>query len=161
MVDVNPDSNRNLYNIWAPTYDADMADQAYRAPKLIGELVKDTLKVSATARILDVGCGTGLLGKELLGLEYTNIDGLDFSHEMLKLARKKECYESCELLKVHPKLADPPVPEGVTESYDLITFCSSIAPGHISPSCIPLFLPHMNKNAYIVFAMIYSPNKLV
>ena len=45
-------------------------------------------------RILDVGCGTGLVGEELQKYGCKNIDGADLSAEMLKLAEAKGIYGS-------------------------------------------------------------------
>ena len=44
--------------------------------------------------ILDIGCGTGLVGEELHKNGYKNIDGVDFSPDMLKLAKEKGIYSS-------------------------------------------------------------------
>ena len=45
-------------------------------------------------RILDVGCGTGLVGSELNRIGYKNLDGLDASPEMLKIAAEKNIFKS-------------------------------------------------------------------
>ena len=45
-------------------------------------------------RILDVGCGTGLVGEELYKRGHKNIDGVDFAPEMLKHAEEKGLYGS-------------------------------------------------------------------
>ena len=44
--------------------------------------------------ILDVGCGTGLVGEELHKHGYKNIDGVDLSAEMLNIAKAKDIYGS-------------------------------------------------------------------
>ena len=44
------------------------------------------------ARILDLGCGTGLVGDELLKRSYKNIDGVDLTPELLELAKAKGIY---------------------------------------------------------------------
>ena len=42
--------------------------------------------------MLDAGCGTGLSGPYLRALGYEAIEGLDFSEEMLGLARRRNAY---------------------------------------------------------------------
>ena len=49
---------------------------------------------TSDVRILDVGCGTGLVGEELYKRGYKNIDGVDFASEMLKRAEEKGLYGS-------------------------------------------------------------------
>ena len=76
-----------LYDSWADDYDTELLDElGYVAPRLTAEAfcrhVPDT-----NALILDVGCGTGLVGKELHDAGYTHVDGLDISNEMLEIGR--------------------------------------------------------------------------
>ena len=44
--------------------------------------------------LLDAGCGTGLSGPYLRALGYDAIEGLDFSEEMLGLARRRNAYSA-------------------------------------------------------------------
>ncbi|KAI6659049.1 hypothetical protein LOD99_14725 [Oopsacas minuta] len=51
-------------------------------------------------RILDAGAGTGLVGKRLSELGYTNITALDISHKMLIQCKEEGCYKEfhqCDL----------------------------------------------------------------
>ena len=54
---------------------------------VISKLINDKEK------ILDVGCGTGLSGFSLRKFGFKNIDGLDLSKEMLKIASDKKIYK--------------------------------------------------------------------
>merc|ERR1712223_1806282 len=51
-----------------------------------------TSKDRANARVLDLAAGTGLVGKDLHKVGFTNIDGVDFSEAMLVELRKKNVY---------------------------------------------------------------------
>lgn len=53
---------RSIYNAWALHYDEDMRKCHYRAPRMLVEFVEG-LGLPKTCSILDVGCGTGLLGE--------------------------------------------------------------------------------------------------
>jgi predicted TPR repeat methyltransferase len=44
------------------------------------------------ARILDLGCGTGLVGEELKKHGYKTIDGVDLTPELLESAKAKGIY---------------------------------------------------------------------
>lgn len=80
------DDQRHIYREWAETYDKELIeDFGYVAPR---ESV-DALAVRIpdhTAPVLDMGCGTGLVGQLLDQAGYEHIDGIDLSPEMLEKA---------------------------------------------------------------------------
>ena len=49
--------------------------------------------VFRSVSILDLACGTGLLGGEVIKHGYVNLDGLDASLQMLGQARKKTIFK--------------------------------------------------------------------
>ena len=61
------------------------------------------------ARILDAGCGTGLIGAGLAARGYRNLTGIDISASMLKRAREREGVYSGGLVKAD--LCSMPFPE--------------------------------------------------
>lgn len=80
------------YDQWSATYDQDMQDiHGYIAPSLIANAFgKD--QVSQSCSILDVGCGTGLIGGELKKRGFLNLYGSDFSDGMMAVAETKSVY---------------------------------------------------------------------
>lgn len=82
----------DIYEDWAPTYESTMlADYGYVAPGIAVDAF-EMVCPDRGARILDLGCGTGLVGVELAGRGYTTIDGLDIAPNMLAEARAKQVY---------------------------------------------------------------------
>ncbi len=78
-----------LYRDWAQSYDATMLDGLrYVTPRKTASLLFEALQ-ETTARILDVGSGTGLAGEHLARLGFSNIDALDYSPEMLDVAEMR------------------------------------------------------------------------
>ena len=76
-------------------YDSDLKKWLYDAPEKAAKRL--ATRLPPHSRILDVGCGTGLVGVELNKLGFTNIDGLDISERSLnvaesRLAENKEIY---------------------------------------------------------------------
>ncbi|MEX0734244.1 MAG: class I SAM-dependent methyltransferase [Steroidobacteraceae bacterium] len=70
--------------VWGSrNYDADAA-RWYRAPDIMAEHLKPWL--SAGAQILDVGCGTGLSGQNLIHAGH-QVSGIDLSSAMAEKAR--------------------------------------------------------------------------
>ena len=90
-LDENDDA-RDLYRDWAQTYDGHLqGDLGYTLPSTVAQHFADVI-IDRSARVLDIGCGTGLTGLSLAAHGFTCIDGLDFSPEMLSEARKKGFY---------------------------------------------------------------------
>jgi len=65
----------------------------YRAPEQLAELVAPMLSRANPARVIDLGCGTGLLGAALAQAGAgANIVGIDLSGKMLERARQRGEY---------------------------------------------------------------------
>ena len=93
---------RELFDAFAPRFDAELQGAlAYRTPGLLAAL----LGPGPFARVLDLGCGTGLSGAALRPLA-TRLEGLDLSLRMLARARAAGHYDALhegDLLEVLPK----------------------------------------------------------
>ncbi|MFQ5545757.1 MAG: class I SAM-dependent DNA methyltransferase [Acidiferrobacterales bacterium] len=121
------DEARSLYRDWATSYDTDLVDPlGYVGPQRVADIAAARCR-DPNAHILDVGCGTGLVGQRLAYLGYTKLDGLDFSQEMLDVARTKNVY-------VALMNADLTQPLSIkTASYDVIVSCGTFTHGHVGP----------------------------
>ena len=124
------DEARALYRDWASTYDAHLENGLlYRAPQRIAEILAEVVEDSA-ALILDVGCGTGLVGDYLDHLGFHMIDGLDFSPEMLMVAGEKSVYRTL----IEADLEKPlEIADGV---YDAAICCGTFTHGHVGPKAL-------------------------
>ena len=76
----------DYYDEWTVEnkYDKDMVDWKYSGPQETVDLFKKHIS-KKNIKILDAGCGTGLVGIELKKVGFTNCDGADFSQKMLDL----------------------------------------------------------------------------
>lgn len=84
-----PDANRELYAAWAPTYESEfVVEHGYIYHQQVAAVFRAGFTHSGLP-VLDVGCGTGIVGAELRRLGCTVIDGIDISPEMLAKARSK------------------------------------------------------------------------
>lgn len=86
-----------FYRKAASNYDKDVKEhRGYIGHETSVEVFVRTLKqynFSGDEIILDVGAGTGLVGEELSKRNFTNIDALDASEELLGEAKKKGIYK--------------------------------------------------------------------
>jgi len=95
---------KNYYDDWAEDYDQTLEDWEYRTPADAVELICPHLSIGS--RILDVGCGTGLFGREVGHRVEAEIHGVDISDASLALAKEQNRYRS---LTQHD-LQDLPLP---------------------------------------------------
>jgi len=81
----------SAYDDWAESYDTDMGEVGYRHPSVaLGLLTRHLPRGSSP--ILDAGAGTGLAGELLGTMGYPEVDALDASEGMLRIARSKNTY---------------------------------------------------------------------
>ncbi|MEM7195135.1 MAG: methyltransferase domain-containing protein [Pseudomonadota bacterium] len=89
----SPADKQERYDQWADSYESDLVEQlGYVAH--IEVVARFCERVSdRNAAILDMGCGTGLVGDALRQEGYSSVDGADFSIEMLTIARERNVYD--------------------------------------------------------------------
>lgn len=84
-----PADSIRLYGEWAPTYDSDLIERiGYVVHQRVAEILLRQRSLIDGA-VLDVGCGTGLVGVKLRERGIDVIDGVDISPQMLDEAGKK------------------------------------------------------------------------
>lgn len=148
----SPEDAKKLYGDWASTYDQELvAENAYTGPELAAAVLARELS-HRDARIIDIGCGTGLVGERLRDTGFSNIDGLDLVPEMLAVAAAKGTYNElveADLLKGAP-LADA--------TYDAAISVGTFTHNHVGPAGLDevlrlvrpggLFVVMINVEAY-------------
>ena len=85
----------NLFDQYAPYYDRHLTQTLqFRVPQLLIKVLKehDVIDDHKKISILDLGCGSGLLG-ELLSPFASIMIGIDLSKSMLEIAAMKGCYQ--------------------------------------------------------------------
>ena len=90
----NLTETKNYYDIWSNEYDFTLKKWNYRVPKKSANLLIKKL-TSKPKNILDLACGTGLFGEELINVyNKSQIYGLDISKKSLIVAKKKNIYKN-------------------------------------------------------------------
>ena len=86
------DDKLQHYDQWAASYETDLVDDLdYVAHRETADIFAGRVG-DRSCRVLDVACGTGLVGERLQALGYRRVDGVDFSAAMLAHARARGCY---------------------------------------------------------------------
>ncbi|OAA71336.1 Methyltransferase type 11 [Cordyceps fumosorosea ARSEF 2679] len=135
------------YETWAATYDRDVASEDYTAPALAAEYVARDLGSAqrlASARILDAGCGTGLVGQQLARRGALRVDGVDLSPAMLAAARRTGAYAELKTADLSGPLELP------TGSYDVLTCVGTLTQGHVGPGALDEMLRVVRKGGLLV-----------
>jgi predicted TPR repeat methyltransferase len=91
------------YDEWAQSYDADLASWSYQAPTVVADVVVAGHPTAGS--VLDVGCGTGLVGRALRARGYAGrILGLDISRASLVVAKQGGAYDELEHADLQQRL---------------------------------------------------------
>jgi predicted TPR repeat methyltransferase len=100
----DPDSLRNFYAKWAEDYDNQMLQQLnYYSPRAIALAMQEFLE-DREAKIIDIGCGTGLTAGEMHVAGYTNLYGIDISPEMVDIANDRGIYHGLKVGDINQPL---------------------------------------------------------
>ncbi len=131
-----PDDSRRLYAKWAATYDDDfVAPSGYVYHENVVAAFLDA-GGSAGGSVLDVGCGTGVVGVALSDIGEKSVDGIDISPEMIEVARGKRnvfdepAYRSLMVADLTQPLDIP------DDSYMGIVSVGTFTHGHLTPEPI-------------------------
>ena len=142
-----PEDNINLYKIWASSYDDDFAKKNdFRSPYLISMFFKKYSQ-SIDTPILDVGAGTGLIGKEMNANNDLELDAIDISPEMLKAAKLKNCYS---------KIIEADLTQNLniaSDHYGAIVSAGTFTHGHIGPDALNELLRITKPNGLFVITI--------
>jgi len=152
---VTPEDNRLLYAKWADTYETSFVEaNRYRYPLAVAEHFANQVPSSPGERIVDVGCGTGIVGTRLAALRpKCEIDGVDISPEMLAQARKKHRQD---LSPVYRTLFEADLTKPIAaihHEYDALLSAGTFTHGHLGPEVIALLLLLVRPKGWFVIGI--------
>ena len=142
-----PEDSIKLYKNWAATYDKDFIESSkYLSPKKISNIFYKHCKITDTP-ILDVGAGTGAIGKYLNKNNNQEIIGIDISSEMLKEAKSKKSYTSLVQADITKEI---PL---ANNSIGAIVSAGTFTHGHLGPKTLDELLRVMKTNGLFVLSI--------
>lgn len=158
------------YNLFATKYDGMQDMTGYNDPYEIAKTTVEKLGqpgqplADPKTRILDFGCGTGLMGIELKKAGYKSIYGLDGSSEMLAIADSKGVYNwTWEVLVGETTLPDVTLYNADLKDsgFDAIFSSACLMVGHFPNTCFEEMLKVLRPGGYMIFSIrdIYMSNE--
>ena len=143
----NQEDLEELYKVWAGNYDHDVVEIiGYIGHSITTELLLKYLD-NSKAKILDAGCGTGLVGEILHEKKFKNIVGVDFSQPMIDQALEKNVYQSLGLADLTEKLTFK------DKTFDAIVCAGTFTCGHVGPEALSEMVRVTKTGGYISFTV--------
>ena len=135
------------YQEWADNnkYNKDMVDWNYTAPQEAVSVLKK-YAFNKNLKILDAGCGTGLVGIELKKNGYSNIEGVDFSESMLGLV-PQGIYKKVEKIDLNKPL------KFKDNMYDVLICVGTFTYGHVKPKALNELIRITKNKGFICFTI--------
>lgn len=139
----NPEELAANYDKWAGCYETDLEGHAGPA-----DAVEQCLNyVAKTARILDAGCGTGLVGQLLNAQGYYHLEGLDLSTGMIAQAKQKGCYQAFYQMALGETL------DIASDSFDAVISVGVFVMGHARSTSFNELIRITKPRGHIIFTL--------
>jgi predicted TPR repeat methyltransferase len=151
-VERTADETRQHYDDWAETYDEELTENAYATP-VRSFAALQPLITNRDAEILDIGCGTGLFGRQLSNDGYSTIDGCDYSTGMLDKADQTGLYRQLFQANLNePPLGidDQPV---ASDAYDAAAAVGVFSFGHVEAAALDEIVRVVRPGGAIVIGL--------
>ena len=142
-----PEELLKYYQDWTNNnkYNKDMVDWNYTAPQETVSVLKK-YALNKNSKILDAGCGTGLVGIELKKYGYSNIDGVDFSQNMFDLV-PQGIYKKIEKVDLNKLL------KFKNNTYDVVMCVGTFTYGHVMPKALDELIRITKNKGLICFTI--------
>ncbi len=132
-----------FYRKWAEDYDHQMLDVlGYVSPTRIatqlGQYLTDT-----EGSVFDVGCGTGLTCVYLAERGYQNLDGIDLSPDMVRVAGQRGIYRELLVGDINQEIERDDV------SYDAVISSCTFTHGHVGPQPLDEIFRILKPGGYL------------
>lgn len=143
---VGDDANREIYDQWAESYEADVGNEGYETPSRIAAALANAAP-DRSKPVLDYGCGTGLSGAALAASGFSTIDGMDPSPGMLEKCRTRGLYRNLIELDLSKPI---PVAPG---DYQAIAAVGVISTGAGPASLMEVLINLLPTGGFLTFSL--------
>jgi predicted TPR repeat methyltransferase len=129
---------RELFDQYAGHFDEHLVERlGYRTPALLDAAIRKVAGLR-DADVLDLGCGTGLMGPYLRPLARI-LTGVDLSEKMLDKARGRRLYDELECREIGEYLATQAARFQLVAAADVLVYFGDLAPlfGQVRQALVP------------------------
>jgi predicted TPR repeat methyltransferase len=141
------DELMEVYDGWAARYDDELLEEwGYTSPQKAVDLLSESMKLS-DLRVLDAGCGTGLVGSLLKVAGVPNITGIDYSSGMLAKAQEKRIYDVLHMMDMNESL------DLASNSFDAVTCIGTFTSTHVKPDAIRELVRVTRPGGSVIFTV--------
>jgi len=138
------------YKSWANDYDQDLIDWGYAYPSQLKKIMSQDIKLKKSSKILDAGCGTGLVAEVLGDMNFKNIVGLDYSLDMLKIAKDKKIYTRLIQESLNKKTSLR------SNQFDVVLCTGVLTSGHVGAKAINELIRVTKNKGYLILSIAES-----
>ena len=144
---VSTDELMDVYDGWAARYDDELLGEwGYTSPQKAVDLLSESMRLS-DLRVLDAGCGTGLVGSLLKVAGVPNITGIDYSSGMLAQAQEKRIYDALHLMDMNQSL------DLASNSFDAVTCIGTFTSTHVKPDAVRELVRVTRPGGSVIFTV--------
>jgi predicted TPR repeat methyltransferase len=141
------DELMDVYDGWAARYDDELLGEwGYTSPQKAVDLLSESMRLS-DLRVLDAGCGTGLVGSLLKVAGVPNITGIDYSSGMLAQAQEKRIYDALHLMDMNQSL------DLASNSFDAVTCIGTFTSTHVKPDAVRELVRVTRPGGSVIFTV--------
>ena len=141
------DELMEVYDGWADRYDKELLeDWGYGSPEKAVQLLLEAMG-SHDLKVLDAGCGTGLVGELLKEAGMSSLSGIDYSPGMLAEAERKGVYEALHRMDMNLPLTLR------SNSFDAVTCIGTFTSTHVKPETVRELTRVTRSDGVLVFTV--------
>ena len=149
-------SHQERYDNWAPDYNKDVTARNYDGPEYIVDYLMDLIDTgrvplypgSPDLKVIDLACGSGLVGEALKKKGFRHIDGADLSLGMIQQAHKTGAYQTL----IPWQDLNHPLPFFLHGQYDLTVCCGVFARDFVEPKSLQWLAQVTKPGGYIIMS---------
>ena len=110
------------------TYEMCMRAVGFNDHHHIADAMEKNLRLSKSSKILDLGCGTGIMGRLLNPRGFTEIDGMDATEHFVETSKASGFYKNCHEIWLGQGIEK--FPEEYRGKYDITVGSGVYMKGH-------------------------------